>query len=97
MLDKQLFGSRLKELRKQKKMSQTELGRLLGITATQIGDMEKGDSATSMARLYELCEYFEVSADYFMGLTDDPRPYLRSAPTAAKLQGWPESSDRTSG
>ena len=81
MLDKKIFGSRLRELRKQKNISQTTLGSLLGVTATQIGDMEKGDSATSMTRLYELCQYFEVSSDYFMGLTDDPRPYPRITST----------------
>ncbi|MBD5150503.1 MAG: helix-turn-helix transcriptional regulator [Oscillibacter sp.] len=55
-------------------MSQGELGRLLGVTATQIGDMERGNSTTSMPRLYQLCQYFEVSSDYLMGLTDDPSP-----------------------
>lgn len=77
-VDKKLFGTRLRELRKQKNISQTTLGNLLGVTATQISDMEMGESATSMARLHELCQYFSVSADYFMGLTDDPTPYNQS-------------------
>lgn len=77
MLNKKIFGSRLRELRKQKNISQTELGQMLGVTSTQIGDMERGNSTTSMPRLYELCQYFEVSADYLMGLTDDSVPYPR--------------------
>ena len=77
MLNKKIFGSRLRELRKQKNISQTELGQMLGVTSTQIGDMERGNSTTSMPRLYELCQYFEVSADYLMGLTDDSAPYPR--------------------
>ena len=74
MFDKKVFGSRLLELRKKKKVSQTELGKLIGVTATQIGDMEHGDSTTSMARLYSLCKYFNVSSDYLLGLSDDPDP-----------------------
>lgn len=78
MLDKKIFGSRLRELRKQKNISQAELGQLLGVTSTQIGDMERGNSTTSMPRLYELCQYFGVSSDYLMGLTDHSTPYPRS-------------------
>ena len=76
MFDIMLFGSRLRELRKGKKMSQGELGKLLGVTATQIGDMERGNSTTSMPRLYQLCQYFEVSSDYLMGLTNSATPRL---------------------
>ena len=74
MFDKELFGSRLRSLRKEHKVSQGEIGKLLGVSATQVGDMERGNSATSMPRLYELCKYFGVSSDYLMGLTDDPTP-----------------------
>ena len=80
MLDKKIFGSRLRELRRQKNLSQTELGRLIGVTSTQVGDMERGNSTTSMPRLYELCRYFGVSSDYLMGLTDDPAPYPTGRP-----------------
>ncbi len=73
MFDKKLFGSRLLELRKGKKISQAALGKLLGVTATQISDMEHGESVTSIPRLYALCEYFGVSSDYLLGLTDNPK------------------------
>ncbi len=51
-------------------MTASQLGKAMGITSTQVGDMEKGNSATSMARLYDLCVFFEVSADYLLGLTE---------------------------
>lgn len=72
MFDRELFGRRLYELRKKKKVSQTELGELLGVSGTQISDIEHGSTTTSMARLYQLCEYFQVSSDYLLGLSDDP-------------------------
>ena len=72
MFDKKIFGQRLFLLRKKKGVTQTDIGNLLGITQTQVGDMERGNSATTMARLYLLCDYFNVSADYLLGRTDTP-------------------------
>ena len=74
MFDKNVFGSRLAQLRRGRGLSQTDLGKLLGVSQAQISDMERGNSTTSMARLWLLCDYFQVSADYLMGLTDDPGP-----------------------
>ena len=74
MFDKEFFGSRLRKLRKAAGMKQPELASLLDITPTQVSDMERGHTTTSMARLYQLCEYFHVSADYLLGLTDNPEP-----------------------
>ena len=66
MFDKKIFGARLAQLRRERNMTAS-------ITSTQIGDMEKGASATSMARLYALCVFFQVSADYLLGLSDERR------------------------
>lgn len=74
MFDKKVFGARLHALREARDMTASQLAKTLGVTNTQIGDMERGNSATSMTRLYELCVLFEVSADYLLGLTDDLRP-----------------------
>ena len=74
MFYKELFGDRLRELRKAAGMKQQELANLLEVTTTQVSDMERGNTTTSMARLYQLCEYFHVSADYLLGFTDDPKP-----------------------
>ncbi len=74
MFDAKIFGTRLRALRRAKDISQGKLGQLLGVTATQIGDMEHGKTTTSMSRLYQLAQYFEVSSDYLLGLTDDPAP-----------------------
>lgn len=72
MFEREIFGQRLLALRKAKKVTQTEIANLLGVTPTQIGDMEHGKTTTSMARLYQLCVYFGVTADYLLGLSDDP-------------------------
>ena len=74
MFNKELFGNRLRELRKAAGMKQQELANLLDVTTTQVSDIERGNTTTSMARLYQLCEYFNVSAYYLLGFTDDPKP-----------------------
>ncbi len=74
MLDTSLFGGRLSELRKKRGLSKAALGRIIGVSTTQISEMERGTSATTMQRLILLCEYFSVSSDYLLGLTDDMQP-----------------------
>lgn len=74
MSDTNVLGRRLLELRKKRGISQSELGQFLGVSATQIGDIEHGHSATTLQRLIQLCSYFDVSSDYLLGLSDDMRP-----------------------
>ncbi|MCI8474552.1 MAG: helix-turn-helix transcriptional regulator [Oscillospiraceae bacterium] len=73
MFDPKIFGQRLLLLRKQcPGVTQADISKLLEVTPTQISDMENGNSATTMARLCLLCDYFNVSADYLLGRTDIP-------------------------
>ena len=55
-------------------MTYAQLGKVLGVSNAQVSDMANGKTATTMERLYILCEIFQVSADYLLGLTDELRP-----------------------
>lgn len=70
--DKPTFAERLKSLRKAKKVSQNDLADGLGVTRTQISDLENGKTTTSIERLVALADYFDVSLDYLVGRSDDP-------------------------
>ena len=72
MFSKNIFAARLKTLRKTKKFTQLTLANLLGITRTQISDLENGKTSTSIERLYMLADFFDVSIDYLVGRTDFP-------------------------
>lgn len=74
MYSNELFGLRLRELRKLRGETQQELAELLGIKPNQIGEMENGRKASTFAKLAQLCEHYNVSADYLLGLIDEPRP-----------------------
>ena len=72
MFDKILFGQRLREIREDRGKSRKEIADLLEVSKTQISDIENGKSGTNLDRFYFLCEYYQVSADYVLGITDDP-------------------------
>ena len=72
MFDLKIFGERLRSLRKEKKLVLADIAKLLNVSTTQIGDMENGKTATSLQRLVILAEFYQVSADYLLGITDDP-------------------------
>ena len=77
MFSKDLFGQRIKALRQQAGETQSQLGELLSITKGRISEIESGNNTTSLDRVTLICEHYNVSADYLLGLTDEPKPYKR--------------------
>lgn len=69
---KDVFGKRLRELRQAQSVSQMELATALGLTQNAIGMMERGHRGTTIEKLVVLAEFFHVSTDYLLGITDDP-------------------------
>lgn len=55
-----LFGRRIKELRKSKKLTQEQLSELLGLYQKQVGNIETGSYFTTMPNLEKLAEIFDV-------------------------------------
>lgn len=72
MFSKEFFGNRIKELRKASNATQADLSSILGVTKTQISDIENGKTTTSIERLCALADYFNVSLDYLVGRSEDP-------------------------
>ena len=70
MLDKKEFGLRLREVRKQHGEQQKELADFLQITPPQISDMENGKKTTTLEKLVLICEHYQISSDYLLGLSD---------------------------
>lgn len=73
MFDKNVFAFRIKSLRVEKGISQSALASFLGVTKTQISDIENAKTSTSIERLIALADYFDVSLDYLVGRSDNPR------------------------
>lgn len=68
------FNTRLKQLRLQHKLTQSDLADILGLKATAISNYESNRNEPSFDKLITLSEYFEVSCDYLLGITDSFLP-----------------------
>ena len=64
------FKERLKELRIENKLTQTQLAEKLLTTDDSIYSWEKGRSQPSIEMLKKICLVFDVSADYIIGLEE---------------------------
>ena len=62
-----ILGYRLRELRKENKMSQEDLGKLLGVTKVSVSGYENGTRVPSLDILNGILDIFGVSADYLLG------------------------------
>jgi transcriptional regulator with XRE-family HTH domain len=67
---------RLRALREQRGWSQRELGRISGLGDTQISRYEHGSTDPSSENLAILADHLNVSTDYLLGRTDNPRGTL---------------------
>jgi len=67
-----IFKERLQQLRKEANLQQKELGAQVGMSANAISMMETGKRETTFEKLVRLAEFFHVSTDYLLGITDDP-------------------------
>jgi len=74
IVNKEIIGKRIKELRKSKKMTSVELANLLGITQGALSTVESGRRGISIEVAKKLSEIFKVSTDYLVGNVDDPIP-----------------------
>lgn len=72
MQNLELFAYRVKKLRKQRKLSQKQLGDAIGLTSKSICTIEGGTRTTTIEKLILLAKFFNVSTDYLLGLKDEP-------------------------
>ena len=70
-----MFADRLRDARKAKRYSQTEVSRMLGVTQQAVGKWETGRSTPDPQTVARLAEILDTTADALLG--------LQQAPTAA--------------
>ena len=63
---------RLKELRKEKGISQLRLATELNTSQNTISRYETGEREPGIDELIKIADYFNVSVDYLIGRTDKP-------------------------
>lgn len=73
-----MFLKRLKDMREDHDLLQKQIAAVLGITRQQYGLYETGERSLPIDKLCILARYYNTSADYLLGLTDEPKPYANS-------------------
>jgi transcriptional regulator with XRE-family HTH domain len=69
-----MFSQRIKELRQKKDISQLGLAKQIGFSQQAVAKWETDRATPSPETLARIAEFFNVSADYLIGTTDDPMP-----------------------
>lgn len=65
-----MYGERLRELRCKKGFTQKQLAEKLNISQKSLSKYERESLDLSTELIVRICRYFQVSADYLLGLDD---------------------------
>ena len=69
-MDNYKIGYKIKELRKERGLTQKEFAKLMNRSETGVASWEQGLSEPCVNDIRLMCSIFECSADYLLGLTD---------------------------
>lgn len=64
------FGEKIRNLREDMDMNQTQLGKAVNMTQRKISYIECGKYEPSIDDIVAFCNFFRVSADYLLGIPD---------------------------
>ncbi len=64
------YLKRMRDLREDHDKTQKDIADVLGTSQTMYARYERGANELPIRHLLALCEYYKVSADYFLGRTD---------------------------
>ena len=65
------FGEKIRNLREDAELNQTQLGEAIHATQRKISYIERNTYEPSLNDIISLCRFFKVSADYLLGLPAD--------------------------
>lgn len=71
------YRARLRSVREDGDYTQEKIGRLLNKTQQGYNHIEAGRAELKIEDLVRLCRFYDLSADYLIGLIDDPLSYRR--------------------
>ncbi len=68
---------RIRDLREDKDLSQTEVAKVLNMSQTGYSKYEVGTNDIPTKVLIQLAIFYNTSVDYLLGITDEIKPYKR--------------------
>jgi len=70
-----MYQLRIRDLREDKDLNQTQIAELLQVHQTTYSDYELGRVNIPTSALHKLADFYGVSVDYLLGRTDVMTPY----------------------
>ena len=68
------IGERIRGLREDKDLNQTQIAKMLNSSQTVYSRYERDERDLPIDYLIELCKFYKISADYILGLTTERKP-----------------------
>ena len=69
-----MFSEKIRQLRKERHLTQAEVAKEVGLSARGYQDLELGAKPRYDALLH-IADFYDVSVDWLMGRTDNPRAH----------------------
>lgn len=96
-MDLKTFGKKIRLLRQSNSLSQENIANDLGISITAYSKIERGVTNVSITRLFQLAEYFGITAPELLDWQNKPvqrkKTETESNPTSAETKTLPYDSD----
>lgn len=70
---KSIYVKRIRDLREDRDKTQQDIADILGISQTMYARYERAANELPIRHLLTLCRYYNISADYILGLSDRER------------------------
>ena len=67
------YRTRLRGIREDRDLTQAQLGKLLNKSQQGYNHIEAGRAELKIDDLIKLCHFYNLSADYLIGISDQPR------------------------
>ena len=82
-----VFRKRVREARRLRRLSQTDLSKRTGLAPSVLSDFENGRRTPALHNLGRLADGLDVTSDYLLGRVEGPKTSLQTAtgPTVERL------------
>lgn len=67
------YRSRLRDVREDRDLTQAEVGKILNKSQQGYNHIEAGRAELKIDDLVKLCQFYNLTADYLVGLSDQPQ------------------------
>ena len=69
------YRTRLRNIREDRDLTQAEVGKIINKSQQGYNHIEAGRAELKIDDLIKLCQFYNLSADYLIGLKNEPKSY----------------------